>query len=349
MKKNYLKIVISFLFIVLLTDLSKAQTFENGGAYMTYINNQYRQLMEDYMSYTSAVAHGKTARKIENRRKELINSVTEVTKKISAMPPYSGDKSLRDSTVKFLKITHAILNEDYGKIVNMEEVSEQSYDAMEAYYLAQDLAQLKLKNANDDLKLTEKNFVEKNKVNIIESGDELTDKLAVASQVSKYHRVVYLIFFKSYKQELYLMEAIDKKNINSIEQNKNTLMKYSIEGVSKLDTMKAFNGDKSIITACHQMLDFYKGECKDNLAVLSNFIIKEEDFKKIKKAFDSKRESDRTQADVDQFNKAVNDYNKSTNDFNNTNIQLATNRKKLIDNWNKTSQVFLDKHTPKYK
>jgi hypothetical protein len=170
-----------------------------------------------------------------------------------------------------------------------------------------------------------------------------------ASKVNRYHRSVYLIFFKSYKQEAYLIEAMGKKNVNGMEQNKNSLEKFSGEGISKLIGMPTFNGDNSMIIASRQLLEFYKSECKEKIPGITSYFLKEENYQKVKKAFDSINQSERTQADVDQYNKAVNEFNLAVNEYNNTNNQLNANRGKLIENYNKTSQNFLDKHTPKYK
>jgi hypothetical protein len=123
--------------------LLQAQNVANAGSYMSYIGEQQREIMKDFMSYTSAVAHGKSARKVENRRQELLKTMTDSRRKITGMAAYQGDKSLRDSTAKFLLISYHVLNDDYGKIMNLEEVAEQSYDAMEAYLLAQAIAETK--------------------------------------------------------------------------------------------------------------------------------------------------------------------------------------------------------------
>jgi len=48
------------------------------------------------------------------------------------MPPWKGDRSYRNSSVAYLKLVYHVFNEDYGKILNLEEIAEQSYDAMEA-------------------------------------------------------------------------------------------------------------------------------------------------------------------------------------------------------------------------
>lgn len=314
---------------------------------MSSISTQYREVMNDIMSYTSAVAHGKSARKVEKRRQEMLLTIKDAQKKISALQPFEGDKSLRDSAVAYLRISYHVLNDDYGKIVNMEEVAEQSYDAMEAYLLAQEKADEKLKKAGDQLDITEHAFAEKHNIKLIETEDELSSKMKEAGKVNHYHRAVYLIFFKSHKQEMYLVEAVQQKNVNSIEQNKNTLLKYADEGLAKLDTMKDYKGDKSLLVACRNALEFHKLECKDKIPVMTGHMMKQENFEKMKKAFDAKK--DKKQEDVDKFNAAVNDLNKSVADYNTTNDYLNTARGKVVDGWNKASTNFLDKHTPKYK
>jgi uncharacterized protein YukE len=321
----------------------------DAGSYISYISSQHREITKDFLSYTSAVGHGKSARKIENRRKELLKTVNDARQKVGSMPAFSGDKALRDSTAKYYLITYHVLNEDYGKIVNLEDVAEQSYDAMEAYLLAQDLAGEKIDQANDRLNETEKAFAATHKVRLIESKDELTDKAIKAGKVTDYHRVVYLIFFKSYKQEMYLTDAVSKKDVNAIEQNKNTLIKYSEEGIEKLKATPALFGDNSLEAGCRQALEFYLQECKTQIPVMTNFYLKDENFQKVKKAFDAKREKDRTKEDVAQFNQAVNELNNAINEYNNAINQVNNARKKAIDNWNKASEKFLDTHTPKYK
>jgi K+/H+ antiporter YhaU regulatory subunit KhtT len=347
MKKHYLIYCIALL-LALLSTQANAQTFATAGEYMSFIGKHNQEITKDYLSYTSTVAHSKRARKIENRRKALLQSVNDASKKIAAMPPYNGDKSYRDSTAAFLKLTYHVLNDDYDKILNLEEVAEQSYDAMEAYLLAQDLAQEKSNQAQERLRLVQKAFAATHNVNLIESSGELEKKMELNNQISAYHRVVYLMFFKSFKQEMYLLDAFQKKDINAIEQNNNTLVKYTEESLARLDTMKAFRNDRSLVNACKQAQEFYKSETKET-AALVDFMIKDEEFQKIKKAMDAKKPAERTQADVDQFNKAVNEMNKAANTYNSINARLNTNRNKSLENWNKIAQAFLDKHTPHYK
>lgn len=340
-------LLFSTFLLVFFKEQAHAQTFKSAGEYMSYIGQQHSTIARDVFSYSSAVAHGKSARKVEGKRQAMLGSIREATKKISAMPPFQEDRSLRDSTVAYLKTAFIVVNNEYDKIINMEEVAEQSYDAMEAYLLAQDLADEHMDKAESRVNSTTKEFAAKHKVNLVDgSNDEIHKKLQVASKVNSYHRMVYLVFFKSNKQELYLVNAIEKKNLNEIEQNKTMLSQYLLEGLKKLDTMKSYNNDRSLINATKQTLEFYKNECETKVPVISNFLLKEDNFTKIKKAMDVKRESERTKEDVDSYNAAINEFNGLVQTYNTTTQTLNQERTKVVGNWNKTSNAFLDKYVP---
>ena len=321
-------------------------TFESAVAYLDFINKKNEVLTTKYMVYLSAVSHGKSARKVEKRRIDVVNSINETKIDITTMPPWQGDKSFRDTTVAYLKILNTVFNEDYGKIVNMEEIAEQSYDAMEAYMLAQDKAYEKLNEAGEKQRETEKQFAAKNNIKLLESTSELGNKAKIAGDVLAHCNEMYLVFFKPYKQEAYLIEAMNQKDLVGMQQDINSLKKFAEEGLEKLKTMKGYNGDASLIAACRNMLNFYKSEVARSTA-FTDYFLKEESFLKIKKQFDSKPSSKRTQQDIDQYNQAVNDINYARKNFNDTNNDLNKERAAALNNWNKTYNDYLDDHMPK--
>ena len=146
---------------------------------------------------------------------------------------------------------------------------------------------------------------------------------------------------------MYLLDAMAKNDVNAIEQNKSALGKTATEGLSNMKEIKPFEGDASVKNACEQVLNFYKDEAEKKLQNAGSYFVKKENFDKIKKEFDAKSASSRTQQDVDKYNKAVNEFNQENGNFNNTNANLNANRSKLIDFWNKTVSNFTDNHVPK--
>ena len=110
----------------------------------------------------------------------------------------------------------------------------------------------------------------------------------------------YILYsLKPINRKAYLMDAVNQKNVNSIEQNINSLQNFAEQGLEKLKDLKGYNNDGSLIVACRNILNFYKDEAKKGSA-MTDFFLKEENFTKLKKQFDSKPGSKRTQQDIDQ-------------------------------------------------
>lgn len=317
-------------------------------SYLENASKSQEDISQRYMSYVSAVSHGKSARKVEKRRISLLETVQEARNNANVLPPFKGDRALKDALSSYLGIMFNILNEDYGKIVNLEDIAEQSYDNMEAYFTAQDLANQKQDAAYKKYDEIYRSFAKKSNINIIDTESELSLKLKQANLVNNYYHKLYLLFFKSYKQEFYLNDAVNKNNVSAIEQNKNTLIKYAKETISQLDTMKAFQNDRTLVMSCRDLMQFYVEE-GGKMPIYTDFLLKNENFGKMSKAFNAKSERQRTQADVDTYNKQVNEINALTNTYNKTNQELNNGRATYINRWNDSVSRFLDSHVPKYK
>ncbi|HAC24171.1 MAG TPA: hypothetical protein DCE81_04580 [Cytophagales bacterium] len=327
---------------------SFAQNTADAVEYMQQISAHFDNIAHNTMSYTSAASHGKSARKIEKRRAELISSVTLAEAEVRKLKPFNGDRSYRDSVVSYLRISKHVLNEDYDKILNLEEIAEQSYDAMEAYLLAKEKADEKLEQAFDVVKEQQQAFALRNNIKLIEGQSKLGAKLEKASAVYNYYNRVYLLFFKSYKDEAYYLDAQNREDVNAMEQTRQALQTSAKEGLAKLASLTHYKGDNSLKQACLQMLNFYQSEAANIGVEMNSFIVKKADFEKIKAAFDAKRPNERTKEDINAYNKAVNDFNASIARYNGVTNDLNKKRSALLNQWNSASKGFLDQHVPRY-
>lgn len=319
---------------------------DNPVEHMNALSSREEILSKNYLGYMSEVAHGERARKMEKRRQEMINSVRESIRETAKLRPYKGDASLRDAYKRYWTVLLSVLNEDYHKVVDMEEVAEQSYDAMEAYILIQEKASDTISNAYNRIPIAYKAFAEQHGVKLVEGQQsKLERKTGQAANVNRYFNQVYLVFFKSYVQEGLMLKAFNEGDINAVEQAKSSMAKYASEGLLKLDTLRPYQGDGSLITACRKVFEFQKAEAP-KVSQMTNFLIKKDDYEKIKKAFDTKPQAKRTQADVDAYNKAGSEYNASVSEYNKLNEDLNRARTKALENWNSTRKRFLDQHVP---
>jgi hypothetical protein len=327
-----------------------AQSTTNPSEYMTYFSVEYLQIQKDMWDYTKSVSHGKSARTVEKRRAELIQSVSTSLAKAKQAKPYNEQSAYRDSVIKYFDMIGIVLREDYAEIVDMEAISEQSYDAMEAYMTAREMASDKLAEASKMISAEHLAFAAANDVTIIESEDSKLDlKIEIANKVYDHYNAVYLVFFKSYKQEAYLLDAIGRKDVSAIEQNRNALLETAEEGRTKLKAIDLYEGDQGMITATRDLLNFYTDEGEKDVTTILNFMELSDGFNAIKTAFDSKKEKARTEEDYSTYNDGVNNLNKAVENYNAMNEASNKKRGNLIDTWNKDSEKFTTKHVPRGK
>jgi hypothetical protein len=347
MYTKIMKQLLSTLIIAVSCSFAMAQ--ESAVDYMSVFSEQYQSIQKDMWDYTSSVSHGKSARTVDKRRVELIQTSNTALNKAKAAKAFKGSTTYRDTVVEYFRIVNIVLKEDYAQIVDMEAVAEESYDAMEAYMLARERANDKLVEAGKMVERNQKKFAADNNVNLIETTDALDQKMEIAEQVYHHYNEVYLIFFKAMKQEVYLLDAINRKDVSSIEQNRSSLKATAEEGLAKLAKLTGYANDNSMIEVTKEILKFYIEEADKQVPKMSDYFLKEENFMKIKSAFDQKKEKERTKQDVEAYNTAAGEMNAAIAEYNKAN-ELSNNlRGKYIDNWNRTAQKYTDKHVPKGK
>jgi len=191
-----------------------------------------------------------------------------------------------------------------------------------------------------------KQFAAAYNVTLVDGHDDIDDMMKQVGETYDYYNPIYLIFFKSYKQESYLIDAVEKKNINAIEQNRNTLIQYSQAGLEKIAKLTAFKGDNSIVTNCKRLLEFYVKEATEKMPAITEYLMKQETFGKMQKEFEKKSEQGKDE--VNAYNKAVKEVNNGVKTYNSNSKSLFETRGQLLDNWNSAVDNFFDNHMPTY-
>lgn len=312
--------------------------------YMSKLGENYKQISKDTWDYIKQASRGKNASKIEKRRGELINTLRISEGKASRVKSYKGDASLRDAVVNYLHYSYLLLNNDLQKIVDLEQIAEQSYDDMEAYLNAKEAVNVKMDSIGEVLNAAEETFASKYNINLVKSESKLSKKLNNASSVSNYYNKIYLVFFKSSWYEEQMIQALSAGKISDIEQYRQSLESTSIEGIEELKSIGLFRGDRKLKDACHFMLAFYKDEAQNYMPGQVDFYVKDEKMKSTVKAFEAKKKKSLTQQDIDNYNTTINEYNASIEKFNKTNEYLNKERSKKYDQFNKSIREFYSEY-----
>lgn len=324
-----------------------AQNTDDPGGYMGAISSAHVEMNKNYMAYMSAAAHGRRAKKVEKLRQQALNSIMAGKDKTIQLPLYKGDNTLRQSSIDYIGVCYNVFNEDYGKIVNMEEIAEQSIDQMEAYILLQEKTSEKIKQANEKMNQASKDFAAKYNVKLINSKDELDEKMEKANKVTHYVNQVYMAFFKANFQDAQLVKNMNDNKVNDMEQSRSALLKYATEGLTALDGLRTFEGDGGLANACRQLLMFYKKSAEKDVPKMLDYYLKKDNFEKLKKGMDSK--ANHTKEEIDAYNAAVKEMNNAGNQYNQVNAASNESRQQLLQAYENAEKAFSDAHMPYYK
>ncbi len=346
MKSNYLRFIILVL-CVLTFQTSTAQKFKNANEYLSYIGKENGKISKSMWNYTKSLAHSKSARKVEGDRKRLLKSIERAMIKIKRAKAYEGEDAYKKQVLEYMDLYSSLLKNDYAKIVDMKEVAEQSYDFMEAYILAQELADKRMQEAQQAYASAQKDYAARNNIRLLDKETELGKKIKISNEVFDHKNDVYLVFFKSNIQERFMLNALSSNDISAIQQNANALLTFAKEGMTAVDTIDVYKEDKTLVKATKVALQFYIDETENTVPKLIEFFLLNEKFQTIKEAIDKKAAKDRTKKEIDAYNNMVNEINKAVEDFNKTNAQLNKERTKIINQWNEASANFLSRHIPK--
>ena len=346
-----MKRILTLSFLMLLctaiTFTSAAQDSDNPGAYMTSISTAQVEMNSKYMVYLSAAAHSNRKKKIEKLRQQALESIDKSRDKTLNLPQYKGDNTLRQSSSDYIRLVYNVFNDDYAKIVNMEEIAEQSFDEMQAFILLQQKTDEKLEEASKKMSNAFTAFATKYNVKVVDAKDELEEKLSVSGKLNVYRNDIFLIFFKCNWQDGEIVKALNSGKLTLVEQGRTSLIRYADEGLAAIVNIKNFEGDYALKDACKMSLQFYKRMATYDLPKLTDYLLKQESFNQMKKSFEKK--STRSKDEIDSYNAAVKDINSMLEVYNSTNSRINSERNAMLNDWNKIQSDFADQHMPHYK
>ncbi|PTM03193.1 MAG: hypothetical protein DA405_11100 [Bacteroidetes bacterium] len=334
----------AFFLIIGINSLS-AQNTQAAVDYMSTMNEHLGDIKGETWRYLKAATQGKSARRVESKRQQLISELQDVRSNISKTSTFEGDPNLRDEALNYLGLTITVIKGDFEKILDMEEIAERSYDDMEAFLLAKDLANAKLDSAAEIFSKAQTDFAARNNITLVEGEQSKRDeKIAKASKALKYYNEIYLITFKATVQESYVLDALNRNDLISLEQSTNALDLAAKEGLEKLKTAEKFGSDPKLILAAQQLMEFYSLEASRDFPKIVDFYLRKDKFDKLAAMMETKKQKDLTQEEVDAYNQAVNDYNKMIPQFNTLTERSNEKRGQMLDRWNKRVEEFFEIH-----
>lgn len=296
--------------------------------YMKEIQSILNDSKKEVFQYLKVIVKGRNIKKVESKREKLIDKIDSEHEKFLKIE----ESKLKQSGLQYLSTLKIVLTDDYAKIMDIEEIAEQSYDNMEAYFTMQEKANEKLHEAWDNFDTAFHRYARANDIKIIESEpDKKSQKIRKMSETLKYSNHIYLIYLKCHYQEKYMLQSMAAEDINAMSQNmdaQKTLLKSSID---KVGALKPFDHDSRMIHATKYLFKFYKDEVEKDFVAIQDFFILKSKYNAAKKNHESLKESDR--ASNLAFEKISQEFSLGIIKYNETVKRVNLERSKQIKDW----------------
>lgn len=253
---------------------------------------QMQEVVKRNYEYLSYQVHSDDFEQIDQRRRQVIDQVRLAQKTIAEMPPLENDTQLRDESIVVLGTYERAFDLDYGEVLNLKRSSKNSYEAMAAYFAAEDKAEAKLTEATLKLQQIQRVYASKNNMRVGGTDSvqqRLETKMKRAQEVNRYWRAIFLEYFRAATLYERAFELMEQKHPHNLERVRKELLKASQESVPKLRQMPAFHGNTSFRDIAADFLAYFERIANEQLV-------------KIVGLFQKPR---LTQADVDEVNSVI--------------------------------------------
>lgn len=317
-----MKQLLTLVAFFLIGTATYAQEFNHPVEYNNFIVNEMNQIVNKNLEYISQSVHSDNFEQTEIKRKNLVKQIQTAYNNISQTDPYENGEKLQSECVDVLNMYKQVYEIEFQEVNVLRESSKESYEAMEAYFAAQDEAEKNLAKATDKFYKAQKAFIKSHDIPMenSKSDDEMETQFKKLSEVNEYTRILYLINFQLSKYNSIFFEAVSNKESAGLDAKRKRIESAANRSIDQMSKMNGFKGDRDLLDKTMKLAKFYK-EMSAN-----GFV----DVVKVVKA----KQEDLTQDDVDRYNAAIEKYN--------TKIQ------KLTNDFNQAQNDLMKKHTPKY-
>ncbi|HEX8658311.1 MAG TPA: hypothetical protein VF690_12285 [Hymenobacter sp.] len=299
---------------------ASAQTADDPAAYNNAIVNEQIDLLKKNLRYISKAAHSENDRKIENRRLEVVEQNKVAVAKLQRMSAFKGNGELRAAALAAFKTMLAVYSADYKQVNALAATRTQSFEAMQQFFDAQEVAEQKLAVVDDSVNAAQKRFAKQFGMSIETSKESarLAEYTRQVSAVNHYQHQVFLPYFRVQKASAKLTDALNAQDAAAFEAARVLLAAAAEKSAADLSAVPAFRGkDVAYRNAARDVANMYVVLCANQFGQLAELM---------------KRKDQLSKVDVQTFNTHINAYN--------------TQNQKFNEAYNRTSAAFMNTYVP---
>ena len=312
--------VASVCLLAALARSAAAQTFADPASYNNAIVAEQVDLLKKNLRYISKAAHSENDRKIEARRLEVVEQNKVAVAKLQHMPAYKGNAELWAAALTAFQTMLGVYSADYKEVNSLAANRTQSFEAMQRYFDAQEVAEKKLAVVDDSVNAAQRRFAKQFGMSIESTREsvKLAEYTKAVNAVNHYQHQVFLPYFRVQKASAKLTDALNAQDANAFEAARVAVAAEAEKSVTELAAVPGFRGkDVAYRNAARDFANMYVVMCSNQFVQVVELLRKKDSLTKV---------------DAQTINSHINTYNAQNQRF-----QEAYNR---------TSSAFMDTYVP---
>jgi hypothetical protein len=205
-------------------------------------------------------------------RLEVLKQIDQSIGELKNTAAYKNDSKLRDESVDVLTLYKEAFTTEFQEVNSLKKKSQDSYEAMEKYFKAQDRAENKLSNASRKFAKAQMDFAGKYKLTMEKSS--IQDELDNITKVNQYSRALFLEQFKVSKVNAGFLDALNAQKAGTMEDKRKELLTVAVASLNTLKTLSAYNGDKNYKDATLKLIEYYKSHAGNEYLEMESIVKK---------------------------------------------------------------------------
>ena len=306
------------LFITLLFITQAGFTQTQAIDYFDFLNQQHNDVVRQNLLFTQYSVHSDDYLLVEKMRQDVISKIKSTRLNVKKRKAFEGGLNMRNELVKVLDIYFESFNHDFDQISILKKKSKDSYEALEAYFEAEDALEEKLSAAANNFLAAQKIYAPEHHIKLSSANENKV--IQQINAVNDYTRVIYMKEFRVSMANAYFFDALDKEDVEKMDKNRLALIKVAKEAFQHLSEMQAYKEDDRYLEAAKKLVKFYLNLGENEYIDLVGITNKS-------------KEVGLNQRDADAFNKIIQEFNENSG--------------KLVDNFNETMNFLLRNNVPK--
>lgn len=291
-----MKSALTLLFISFAGMALSQADFKDAVQYNDYIISEQRQTVKKNLDYISFSVHSEDYKLIEAKRKEVLRQITQSKGKIAKMPPFEGDTRLRDEAIEVLAQYQNAFEGDFKEVLHLKKERQNSLEAMEAYFKAQNKAEDEVNKATQKFNKVQTDFAKKNNLTFGsgDDDDDLSSQMQTIASLNQYARGIFLEYFKVSKAFAEMLDVLNEQKGALLDRKRRDVIEAADKALPKLKDYGDFKGDREYLDQTVSLTEYYQRLAKN-------------EFEKIATLFNKK--SGITREDANYINQVLRDYN----------------------------------------